>query len=100
MTLRHIVTWKLGGATRDERDTQAAEIIAALEALPGRVPSLRALSAHRNELHDGDNWDVTLVADFDDAEGLAAYAVHPDHLVAGAVIKQYAVGRVCTDFSL
>lgn len=100
MTLRHIVNWKLSGDSREARDAQAAEIIAAMTPLTETVPSVRALSVHRNELFDGDNWDVTLVADFDDAEGLAAYATHPEHVAAGAVVKRHAVGRVATDFTL
>lgn len=98
MTLRHIVTWKLAGETREERDRQAEEIRAALTPLVDTVPSVRALSVHRNELFDGDNWDVTLIADFDDADGLAAYATHPEHVAAGRVIKSYSTGRVATDF--
>ncbi|MBK0421763.1 Dabb family protein [Leucobacter sp. CSA2] len=100
MTLRHIVNWKLAGDTRAERDAQAAEIIAALSPLADIVPSVRALAVHRNELFDGENYDLTLVADFDDAEGLAAYATHPDHVSAGAVVKRYAVARVASDFTV
>lgn len=100
MALRHIVSWKLRGEDRAERDTQAAEIIAALSPLALTVPSVRALDVYRNELFDGENWDVTLIADFDDADGLAAYAVHPEHVSAGAVVKRYAIGRVATDFTL
>ncbi|MBL3699122.1 Dabb family protein [Leucobacter luti] len=100
MTLRHIVSWKLGGETRDARDTQAAEIRAALEPLVDLVPTVRALAVHRNELFDGENYDLTLVADFDDAAGLAVYATHPDHVAAGAVVKRHAIARVATDFTL
>ena len=100
MTLRHIVSWKLSGETLQQRDAQATEIAAALMPLVDTVPSVRAISVHRNELFDGDNFDVTLIADFDDAEGLAAYAVHPEHVAAAAVIKAYSAGRVATDFTL
>lgn len=100
MTLRHIVSWKLSGETREARDAQAAEIDAALSPLAELVPSVRALSVHRNELFDGDNWDVTLIVDFDDEAGLAEYAPHPEHVAAGAVVKRHAVGRVATDFTL
>ena len=100
MVLRHIVSWRLSGETRERRDAQADEIIAALSPLSETVPSVRTLAVHRNELFDGDNYDVTLVADFDDAEGLAAYASHPAHLEAGAVVKAHAVGRVATDFTV
>lgn len=98
--LRHIVSWKLSGETLEERDRQAAEISEALSPLTETVPSVRALRVHRNELFDGDNFDVTLVADFDDAEGLAAYASHPEHVTAGAVIKRHAAARVATDFTV
>lgn len=100
MTLRHIVSWKLNGEDRAERDVQAAEISAALSPLAETVPSVRQLSVHRNELFDGDNFDVTLIAEFDDAEGLRAYAEHPEHVEAGRVVKSYAVARVATDFTL
>lgn len=100
MTLRHIVNWKLSGETRTARDAQASEIAEALESLVGVVPSIRALAVHRNELFDGDNYDITLIADFDDADGLAAYATHPEHVAAGSIIKGYAVGRVATDFTV
>lgn len=100
MTLRHIVSWKLGGGSREERDAQAREIADALLPLIDTVPTLRAIDVHRNELFDGDNYDVTLIADFDDTDGLAAYASHPDHVAAGAVVKRHAVGRVATDFTV
>jgi len=100
MTLRHIVSWKLSGETRDARDAQAAEIAGLLAPLADTVASVRALHVHRNELFDGENWDLTLVADFDDADGLSFYATHPEHLAAVDVVKRHAVGRVATDFTL
>lgn len=99
MTVRHIVTWKLSGETIADRDAQAAEMRAALEPLVGKIPGLRSLQLHRNALNHEANWDVTLVSLHDDAEALAAYAVHPDHLAAGAVVKQHAVSRACVDFT-
>lgn len=104
MTLRHVVTWKLSGGSRTERDAQAAEMIAVLAPLAESVPSVRSLTVHRNELFDaadgGVNWDVTLLAEFDDAAGLAAYASHPEHVAAGEVVGKHAVTRVATDFTV
>lgn len=100
MTLRHIVNWKLSGDTREARDAQASEIAEALLGLRATVPSIRAIEVHRNELFDGDNYDVTLIADFDDAAGLEAYATHPDHVAVVGIVKGYAIGRVATDFTL
>lgn len=100
MTLRHIVSWKVSGATTEERDAQSREMMDALIALNGVVPTLQSLTAHRNELFDGDNWDMTIIADFADEQGLADYVVHPAHEAAAEVIRRYAAGRVATDFTL
>lgn len=100
MTLRHIVSWKLNGETLAARNGQAAKIAEALKALPERIPEIRALSVHRNELFDGANYDVTLIADFDDTEGLAVYAEHPEHLPVVDMIKGMVSGRVAVDFTV
>lgn len=100
MTLRHIVSWKLNGETFAARNGQAAKIAQALEALPDRIPEIRALNVYRNELYDGSNFDITLIADFDDADGLATYAVHPDHMPVVDMIKGMAEGRVAVDFTV
>lgn len=100
MTLRHVVSWKMKGETPRERDFQAAEAIEAISALRGSVPSVRSLSVHRNELFDGANFDVTLIADFDDAEGLAAYASHPNHLPVIELMKGIVAARAACDFTV
>lgn len=98
--LRHIVSWKLNGETLAERDEQAERVRAVIEPLRDSIAEVRALSLHRNELHDGANFDLTLIADFDDEAGLAAYAVHPEHQPAIALLKELAAGRVATDFTI
>lgn len=100
MTLRHIVSWKLAGDTREERDDVAARVTALLAPLAETIPQVRALSVHRNELHDGQNHDLTLIADFDDAEGLAGYASHPNHQPAIELLREVSVARTATDFTV
>ncbi|WP_053387238.1 Dabb family protein [Leucobacter japonicus] len=100
MSLRHIVSWKLSGETREERDAQAAQAIPAIEALRDLIPTVRSLTVHRNELHDGTNFDLTLVSEFDDAEGLAVYATHPEHLPVIDLVKGMTVARAATDFTV
>ncbi|MEV8338591.1 Dabb family protein [Leucobacter sp. NPDC077196] len=100
MALRHIVSWKFAGETREERDAQAAQAVAAIEPLRDLVPSVRALSLHRNELFDGTNFDLTLIADFDDEAGLAEYASHPEHLPVIDLVKGIATARAASDFTV
>ena len=100
MTLRHIVSWKLNGETLAARNAQAAQATQALEALKDRIPEARALNVYRNELFDGANFDLTLIADFDDAEGLAVYATHPEHVPVVEMIKGMVSDRVAVDFTV
>ncbi len=100
MTLRHIVSWKLSGQSREQRDAQAAEAIALIEPLRDSVETVRALSMHRNELFDGANYDLTLIVDFDDEAGLEVYAKHPAHQPALQFMPTIAVSRVAVDFTV
>jgi hypothetical protein len=98
MSIRHIVMWKLSTDSPEEKLVQAEEMRIALEGLNGVVPSLRSLSVRPNALFVGANYDVILDSTFDDAEGLAAYAVHPAHEEAAQVIKKYAAERTAVDY--
>lgn len=98
MTLRHVVSWKFNGESPEARAAQAAEAIALIAPLRDSVPSVRALELHRNELFDGANFDLTLIADFDDEDGLEAYASHPEHLPVIAYMRAATAARAATDF--
>lgn len=90
----------MNGETREERDQQAAEFLAAIEPLKDSVPSVRALSVKRNELNVETNFDLTLIADFDDEAGLREYAEHPEHQPVLAMGKRLVKDRACTDFTI
>ena len=100
MTLRHIVMWKLNGESVADRDAQATEIIEALVPLRDSVPSVRSLQVQRNELFEGANYDVVLIGDFDDADGLETYATHPEHVKVIDLVRGYSADRVAVDFTL
>ena len=46
------------------------------------------------------NWDLVLIADYDDADGLAAYQTHPEHQKVAAFIRSVISDRTCVDFVL
>jgi hypothetical protein len=78
--LRHVAMFKFKSGIGDEQMAQARD---ALNALLGVVPSLRAMTTGLNMEHDlyyhaaERNWDMVLVADFDDLDGLESYFAHP-----------------------
>ena len=96
--IRHVVSWRLAEPDAALRGEQAAEVARRLNALMGVVPELRAVSAGANVAHPDVNGDVTLIADVDSLDALAAYQVHPAHQEAGAYIRSVAASRIAVDF--
>lgn len=99
MTLRHVVAWRLATQDTAERSTQAARISAQLRALDGVVPSIRAISVGPDVIGGG-NWDVALVADFDDRAALDAYVQHPAHQDVVRYVRSVVSDRVAVDFEV
>ncbi len=100
MTIRHVVSWKLKSEDAAERSSQAQEMAERLNALGGVVPQLLSISAGANSLYPDVNWDVTLIADFESAEALEQYAVHPAHEEVAVYIRSVVASRVAVDFEV
>jgi len=62
---------------KEETLHRAKELI---DALMGRVPSLRSMETGINFSPEERAMDLVLTATFDDRQGLEEYAVHPEHL--------------------
>jgi hypothetical protein len=100
MALRHIVFWKLNGATEEERDEQAVFLKKSLENLTQSIPEIDALSVHRNSAFHGTNWDLALVSEFANLAALETYQAHPDHVAVGVEIKKRVSDRAAIDFAV
>lgn len=98
--IRHIVAFNIAAEDQETRTAHSAEAARLLNGLVGVVPSLRAMTAGANVLSLGQNWDLALVADFDDEDGLQAYATHPEHEKVADYIGSIRSDRVAVDFSL
>ncbi len=88
--VKHIVIYQL----REDCDKQAAvqEISQALEPLVGVIPGLQWLEVCPT--YQGDA-DYVLYSEFDSAEALAGYQIHPDHVAAKEVVHKYVATRMC-----
>lgn len=83
-----------------ERKRQVmADFKAAIEALPGLVPSLRKAEVGFNG-NLGECYDIALYSELDSLEDVKAYAVHPAHVTAASIIKPYIVSRACADYEM
>lgn len=98
--IRHIVSWKLSATDEPGRASAAAEITAALSALPQSIAEIRSLTVGRNIAHPDKNFDLVLIVDVDSLDDLGAYQVHPAHISAGGVIGPRVSARACVDFEV
>ncbi len=91
--VKHIVICNL----REDCDKQAAvqEIAQALESLVGVVPGLQWLEVCPT--YQGDA-DYALYSEFDSAEALEAYQVHPGHVAAKEIVQKYITTRIVADY--
>ena len=99
MTIRHVVTWQLTTTDPAEKAEQSARISESLEALVGQVDGLQSLKVGTDAVGGG-NWDLALIADFDDVEAIDRYQVHPEHVAAAGYIRTVVAQRSCVDFAV
>jgi hypothetical protein len=98
MTIRHVVAWKLAAADAATRAEQAAEISRLLHTLPSLVPEIRDLEVGINALELEGNFDVVLIADFDDEDALQRYGAHPEHQKVASYIHSVVADRTAVDY--
>lgn len=93
--IKHIVMFKLKNAA------DAAKAKEMADKLQGVIPSLRKLEVVINsDKAPESNFELALICDFDDIEGLNEYQVHPEHKKFGAYISEIRAdgGRACIDY--
>lgn len=96
--VKHIILWKLkDGYTAAEKAACASEAKSRLEALNGQIPGLRSLTVRTDALASS-NADMMLDSEFDDAEALAGYQVHPMHVAAATYVRGVVEARLCLDY--
>lgn len=98
--LTHIVWWTLKPEAEGRTAAQnAAHIREQLYALKGVVPPLKNIRLS-SELLSGctESVDLILTTEHDDAEGLTAYATHPEHKKVAEYIGKVTTSRRALDF--
>ncbi len=96
--LRHIVLWRLQGASPADKRPVALEIKSRLEALNGRVPGLILLQVGIDFSESPESADVVLYSEFESRQALEAYQVHPEHVAVMPYIKSVRTERRVVDY--
>lgn len=82
----------------DEKLRKMSEIKTKLEALPPRIPELKAIRVDFN-VNLKETWDLALTADVNNLEDLEKYANHPDHVfIIQNIIAPVKTDRACVDY--
>ncbi len=72
--LRHVAMFKWKDGTTDDQRQAARDALAGLKK---QVPSVVEYTVGFDIERNPNNWDMVLVADFEDVDGLEAYFAHP-----------------------
>ncbi|RNE62089.1 Dabb family protein [Cryobacterium tepidiphilum] len=99
MTIRHIVSWQLAATDPAEKAESVRTISTALHSLVGVVDDIRSLHVG-TDVVGGGNWDIALVADFDDVDAVGRYQVHPAHQEVAALVRSLVSARASVDFEV
>ena len=81
----HIVMFTFKEENKKANIIQAKQM---LENLMGAVPSLRSMDVGVNFAQEERAMDLSIITSFESKEGLAAYAIHPEHLKVVDFIKE------------
>jgi len=94
---KHIVLFTFKDENKKENLIKAKEM---LEALMGRVPTLRSIEVGLNLSTEERAMDLSLYSEFDNQEGLDLYATHPAHLEVVAFIKSVTTSSKVSDYTV
>ena len=98
--IKHICMFKMKETANGKSGYEnALEAAARLEGFDEKIPALKKIEVKVNSKDaPQDNFELVLICDFDDIDGLNAYQVHPSHVAFGNFIKAVRLDRACIDY--
>lgn len=95
--IRHIVLFKMKPFESESvRADKLNEIKKGLDRLPAIIPQLRLMKVGIN-MNAAEQYDLSLLTEFDNMADLQTYAVHPDHVAVSKIIREMLDARACVD---
>lgn len=98
--IKHIVMWKLRGATREERAANATRLADCFHGLRGLIPGLLHLEVGADTSGVDYACDVVLYSEFASQAALDAYASHPEHLRVKQALGDMRIARHQVDYAV
>lgn len=98
--IKHVVLFKFKSFSNDEeKNSKCKEIKNALLDLDDKIEELLSIEVGINT-NPNESYDLSLITTFNSTEALHTYAVHPDHLKVGAIIREVLNERACVDYTM
>ena len=98
--VKHIVLFKLKDEASADKKLEAMHAFKqAIEALPAKISVIRKVEVGLN-INPGETWSIALYSEFDTLDDVKAYATHPDHVAAGALLAEVRESRACVDYAI
>ena len=92
--IRHICMFTL----KEDKAANAAEFVRRAESLKA-IHTVRRFEVVTNDPRTPENnYNVSLIIDFDDVAGLDAYRVSPEHVAFGQFVGTIRIDRACIDY--
>ena len=92
--VKHIVMFKL--LAKNKANIEKA--VNALKSLEGNINVLRSMEIGVNFTESERSYDIVLITEFDNREGLNIYGPHPNHLPVAESIRSLCSSSVVVDY--
>ena len=92
--IKHVVMWRFKEENKEANKQKARELLLALPAL---IPEIKKMDVYFDALGKNGAMDVMLEVEFENAEALNTYAVHPEHVKVAGFIRGVVESRVVLD---
>ncbi len=93
--LVHIVMFQF---KEENKETNMSRVKEMLEALPGKIDTLKSMEVGIDISRSERSFDMVLVSTFENQEGLDVYAPHPAHQEVVHFIKEVTVLSKVVDY--
>lgn len=93
--LKHVVLFKFKAETTE---ADIDKLATGLGGLPEIIAEIREFVFGRDVVRSERSYDFGLVSSFEDRAALNAYAIHPDHQLVVAHVKEICSSVVALDF--
>ncbi|MEC9019236.1 MAG: Dabb family protein [Nitrospinota bacterium] len=94
--IKHVVMFKLAQKTPENMK----RAMQSLKSLEGNIETLKTIEIGSDFLESERSYDIVLITQFDNPEGLKIYAQHENHLPVVKIMQSLCTSSVVVDYKI